>query len=101
MIKPKNAALGYSQGLVIPVLPKKPSKYKQAFDQISRYGTIGLELGISVAIGIVIGFYLDKWLDTSPWLTIFMMLCGTISGFMRIYRALKEIEKEEQQDDLG
>jgi len=85
--------------LLIPVLSKKPPKYKKAFEQISRYGTVGLELGISVAIGITIGFYLDKWLNTSPWLTIIMMLCGTISGFKRIYYALKEIEKEEQQDD--
>lgn len=81
------------------MFPKKSPKYKQVFDQISRYGTVGLELGISVAIGIVIGYYLDKWLDTSPWLTIFMMLCGTISGFKRIYFALKEIEKEEQKNN--
>ncbi len=94
-----SAALEFVQGLLIPVLPKKLPKFKKAFDQVSRYGTVGLELGISVAIGIVIGFYLDKWLDTSPWLTIFMMLCGTISGFKRIYYALKEIEKEEQQDN--
>lgn len=83
----------------MPLLRKKPPKYKKAFDQISRYGTVGLELGISVAIGIVMGFYLDKWLGTSPWLTIIMMLCGTISGFKRIYSALKEIEKEEQADE--
>ena len=90
------------QGSVIPVPPKTPPKYKRVFEQISRYGTVGLELGISVAIGIAIGFYLDKWLNTSPWLTIFMMLSGTISGFMRIYKALREIEKEEEeQDDAG
>jgi len=77
-------------------LKKTPPKYKKAFDQISRYGTVGLELGISVALGIAIGFYLDKWLDTSPWLTIFWMVCGTISGFMRIYKALKDMEQDER-----
>jgi ATP synthase protein I len=93
--------MNFAEGWLLPVPLKTPPKYKEAFDQISRYGTVGLELGVSVAIGIAIGFYLDKWLDTSPWLTIFMMLCGTVSGFIRIYRALKEIEKEEQQDDAG
>jgi ATP synthase protein I len=85
----------------LPAPRKTPPRYKNAFDQISLYGTVGLELGISVAIGIAIGFYLDKWLDTSPWLAIFMMLCGTISGFIRIYRALKEMEKEESQNNSG
>ncbi|MBN2331587.1 MAG: AtpZ/AtpI family protein [Deltaproteobacteria bacterium] len=60
---------------------------------------MGLELGISVAIGVAIGYYLDKWLDTSPWLTIFMMLCGVVSGFKRLFYALKEIEKEEKQNN--
>ncbi|MEA3240743.1 MAG: AtpZ/AtpI family protein [Pseudomonadota bacterium] len=93
--------MNFANGWLLPVSLKTPPKYKKAFEQISRYGTVGLELGISVAIGIAIGIYLDKWLDSSPWLTIFMMLCGTISGFMRIYKVLKEIEKEDQQNNVG
>ncbi len=76
---------------------QKPPRFKKVFDQVSRYGTVGLELGLSVGIGVVMGYYLDKWLDTSPWLTIFMMLCGVASGFKRLYSAMKQIEKEEKQ----
>lgn len=78
--------------------PKEP-KFKQAFSQVSRYGTVGLELGFSVAIGILGGYYLDRWLNTSPWLTIFLLLCGVAAGFKRVYQALKELEREQDEED--
>lgn len=75
--------------------------FKKVFIQISRYGTVGLELGFSVAIGIVSGYYLDRWLDSSPWLTIFFLLCGVAAGFKRIYQALKSLEREQDQEDVS
>jgi len=75
------------------------SKTKKVFDQISRYSSVGLELGFSVAIGIVSGYYLDQWLGTSPWLTIFLLLCGVAAGFKRIYLTLKSLEREQQEQE--
>ncbi len=81
-------------------MPSNPKpKYKKAFNQISRYSTIGLELGFAVAIGVVSGYYLDGWLGTSPWLTIFLLLCGVAAGFKRIYLALKSLEREQEDED--
>ena len=77
------------------------SKFKKVFDQVSRYSSVGLELGFSVAIGIVAGYYLDRWLGTSPWLTIFLLLCGVASGFKRIYQVLKSLENEQEKEDKG
>ena len=77
------------------------SKFKKVFDQVSRYSSVGLELGFSVAIGIVAGYYLDRWLGTSPWLTIFLLLCGVASGFKRIYLVLKSLENEQEKEDKG
>lgn len=74
-------------------------KVKKVFDQVSRYASVGLELGFSVAIGIVSGYYLDQWLGTSPWLTIFLLLCGVAAGFKRIYLVLKSLEREQREED--
>lgn len=74
-------------------------KFKKVFNQVSRYSTVGLELGFSVAIGVLAGYYLDRWLGTSPWLTIFLLLCGVAAGFKRIYIALKNLEQEQEQED--
>jgi ATP synthase protein I len=78
--------------------PEEP-KFKKVFSQVSRYSTVGLELGFSVAIGVLGGYYLDRWLNTSPWLTIFLLLCGVAAGFKRVYQALKELEKEQEEED--
>ncbi|MEA1923829.1 MAG: AtpZ/AtpI family protein [Pseudomonadota bacterium] len=83
---------------------KSEPQFKKVFNQVSRYSTVGLELGFSIAIGVAAGYYLDQWLDTSPWLTIFLLLCGVAAGFKRIYQALKSLEREqelEEEDDTG
>ncbi len=83
-------------------MPKKPEpKFKKVFSQVSRYSTIGLELGFSIAIGVLAGYYLDRWLETSPWLTIFLLLCGVAAGFKRIYMALKSLEREQEEEDAA
>lgn len=78
---------------------KSDPQFKKVFNQVSRYGTIGLELGFSIAIGVFAGYYLDRWLGTSPWLTIFLLLCGVAAGFKRIYQALKSLEREQEEGD--
>ena len=83
-------------------MPEKPEpKFKKVFNLVSRYSTVGLELGFSIAIGVLAGYYLDRWLGTSPWLTIFLMLCGVVAGFKRIYMALKSLEREQEEEDAA
>lgn len=59
----------------------------------------------SCLIGLAMGFYLDKWLGTSPWMTLIFLALGITSGFRNIFiltaRELRrqEQEAEEQGDD--
>lgn len=59
----------------------------------------------STIIGLGMGYYLDKWLGTSPWLTLVFLGLGIISGFRNIYilteRELKRQEKENHKDSEG
>ena len=92
-LKPENLKPGRTK--------PEDAKFKKVFSQVSRYGTVGLELGFSVAIGVFGGYYLDRWLNTSPWLTIFLLLCGVAAGFKRVYQVLKELEREQEEEDAG
>ncbi|MEK6725443.1 MAG: AtpZ/AtpI family protein [Deltaproteobacteria bacterium] len=68
---------------------------KELFKLVSRYSTIGLEMGFSVFIGLLIGIYLDKFLKTPPWMTIIFLFYGIIAAF----RVILRIAKEDKQED--
>lgn len=74
---------------------------KELFRELGRYSALGLEMAISVVIGLAIGYYLDKWLGTSPWLTIVWIAIGFAAGVRSLYRAAvqsgKDLEKNEEE----
>jgi len=75
---------------------KKP-KAKKWVRLVSKYGTIGLEMGLCVAIGVIMGAYLDKFLHTGPWLTLVFTLFGFIAGFKSLYSLTRDLIKEEEK----
>ena len=56
-------------------------------------------------IGLAMGYYLDKWLGTSPWLTLIFLAFGIVAGFRNIFilttRELKRQEEENKKDGEG
>jgi len=81
-----------------------PSNSKrETWNAFMTYGTLGLEMGLSVAIGIGIGYYLDRYFGTAPILTLVFLIFGLIAGMKRLYTLWKQMEKEdnERNDDKG
>ena len=70
---------------------------KRFYRQFARFSTIGLEMGLSVAIGLAIGYYLDRYFQTKPWLTIIFLLLGVAAGFRSLSSLAKEIDKRERK----
>jgi ATP synthase protein I len=64
------------------------------FRELGKYSALGLEMAISVVIGMAIGYYLDKWLGTSPWLTIVWIGLGFAAGVRSLYRSAVQSEKD-------
>ena len=63
---------------------------------MGHYGTIGLQMGLSVAIGLIIGLALDRYLGTTPWMALIFLILGVIAGFLALFRLVKEIQKEQE-----
>jgi ATP synthase protein I len=59
----------------------------------ARAGTIGFHMVISTFVGYLIGSQLDKWFDTSPWLTITFLILGIVAGFLELARLAKRISR--------
>lgn len=75
----------------------------QLYRSLMFASSLGIAIVASIFIGLFIGYQLDKWLDTSPWLTLIFLLFGIISGFRNIFiltrRAMKDDNDQQNTDD--
>jgi ATP synthase protein I len=75
---------------------------RQLMKSLGFLSSLGISMVAASFIGLFIGIYLDKWLGTSPWMTLIWLGIGIISGFRNIFiltrRALRDIEQEEELD---
>lgn len=59
--------------------------------------SVGISLIAPIIIGALGGNWLDKQLNTTPWLTLILLLLGVVAGFVQMIRILQRIEREEGQ----
>jgi ATP synthase protein I len=75
---------------------------KQLFRSLSFLSGMGISMVAATFIGLAIGYHLDRWLGTSPWLTLLFLGLGIAAGFRNIFvmtsRELKR-QQEENRDD--
>lgn len=58
--------------------------------QLIDASSVGLQLVISTFVGFAIGYFLDRFLKTSPWLTIIFLIIGIIAGFLELLRIARK-----------
>lgn len=67
--------------------------------------SLGISMVAATFIGLAMGYYLDRWLGTSPWLTLIFLVFGIVSGFRNIFlltqRELKRQEDETKKNEDG
>jgi ATP synthase protein I len=78
---------------------------RQLIKSLGFLSSVGICMVASCLIGLAMGFYLDRWLGTSPWLTLVFLGFGIASGFRNIFiltnRELRRQEKEGRKDSDG
>ncbi len=52
---------------------------------------LGAEMISALLVGGAIGWFLDRWLDTKPWLLLVFLLLGAIAGLLNAYRAAMKL----------
>jgi ATP synthase protein I len=77
---------------------------KQLFRSLSFLSGMGISMVAATFIGLAIGYRLDRWLDTSPWLTLIFLGLGIAAGFRNIFvmtsRELKRLQEENRDDHV-
>ncbi|MSO74334.1 MAG: AtpZ/AtpI family protein [Alphaproteobacteria bacterium] len=73
---------------------------KTPSSNLGRAFTLAIEMAAALAVGGGIGWYLDKWLDTKPWLLVVFLIIGIAAGVKNVMRQVKritaEIDKQER-----
>ena len=55
---------------------------------LAELSTVGITLVLATVIGLAAGYYADRWLGTSPWLTMIGLGFGIVAGFVSLFRAV-------------
>lgn len=63
-----------------------PDDQPSVLKELARLSSIGVALVAATGIGLAIGYWLDRWLKTSPWLTLTFTLFGIAAGFLNLFR---------------
>lgn len=76
---------------------------RQLIKSLGFLSGVGISMVAATFIGLAMGYYLDKWLGTSPWLTLIFLGFGIVSGFRNVYilteRELKRQQRENEKEE--
>lgn len=81
---------------------EKPSLRKTRlaiYKGMGGFGTLGIEIILSVLFGVFVGNWLDGKLETSPWFTLAGLVFGAGAAVRAILRALKLMHREAAREE--
>ena len=71
---------------------KEPSAWRALGD----LATVGLTFVVATAGATLAGYFADRWLGSSPWLTLAGLAVGIAAGFRNLFRSIKQMEGQER-----
>ncbi|BBO16985.1 conserved hypothetical protein [Candidatus Brocadia pituitae] len=69
----------------------------EAYRIIGVIGSFGFTTAGAVAGGYFIGSYLDKKLNTYPWLMLIFMILGIVTSFIEFFKMVKKLLGENEK----
>ena len=67
-----------------------------AWRSLGMLATVGLTFVVATAGATIAGYYADRWMGTSPWLTLLGLMIGIAAGFRDLFRSIKKAERQER-----
>lgn len=70
-----------------------PNLRYEILRQFGMLGSVGLHLVLGTFAGLAIGYFLDRALNTKPWLTLVFLGFGVAAGFVNLFRVMQRQRK--------
>jgi ATP synthase protein I len=61
---------------------------------LAELSTIGMTMVLATVIGLAGGYFADRWLGTTPWLTLIGLGLGIAAGFVSFFRSVRTAERK-------
>jgi len=74
-------------------------KTTRAFKGMGSYGTIGIEIVLSILLGLFVGIKLDEWLHTAPWMSVLWFGFGCAAAGRSVYRSWKSMQAAAKREE--
>ena len=70
-----------------------PTGEQSTWKALGELSSLGLAMVLATMIGLAGGYFADRWLRTSPWLTLIGLVFGIAAGFVIFFRSVKAAER--------
>ena len=60
---------------------------------LGQASAVGLTFVVAIILGLALGYWLDKKLDTAPWLLLAGLLFGIAAGFHNLFRFSARLDR--------
>lgn len=79
-----------------PKRPVSPGNWQQSVREASSYLSLGMQMALTMVFFVAVGYYLDRWLDTAPWLLLTGAVLGMVSVFVHLFRLVANLNKKSE-----
>ena len=71
------------------------------FDALGRASVMGLHMVSGIIVGCLLGYWLDRWLETSPWFAGAGQVLGIAAGFRNVWLDARILLRQGEESDAG
>jgi ATP synthase protein I len=72
---------------------------KKTIRNLGYLSTVGMTMAICIFLGAFIGHYLDKKLNTDPWLLLVFIVFGIIAAYKNLITMVRKSRKDDQKSE--